>query len=205
VPRESGRRIGIDRDEDGYYDRDELDFGSDPANPLSLATNRPPILASLTNRVVFAGQTISFTAPATDPDLPVQELTFRLGGSPPAGATINPTNGLFTWTPNATQAPSTNTITIVVTDNGSPNKSDAKDFAFTVLELRVNPPALGTNGVSLSWTAVAGLNFRLQYKTNLEDVGWIDLTGDIMATNGIVTVADPAIYPQRFYRLMLLP
>jgi hypothetical protein len=33
-PRNSGRRIGIDRDEDGYPDKTERDPGSDPADPL---------------------------------------------------------------------------------------------------------------------------------------------------------------------------
>jgi DNA-binding beta-propeller fold protein YncE len=32
VPRNSGHRIGIDRDEDGYFDRTEIDFGSNPAD-----------------------------------------------------------------------------------------------------------------------------------------------------------------------------
>jgi len=36
VPPGSGVRIGIDRDLDGYYDRTELDAGSDPANPASI-------------------------------------------------------------------------------------------------------------------------------------------------------------------------
>jgi DNA-binding beta-propeller fold protein YncE len=36
VPDESKVRIGIDRDEDGYFDRDELDAGSDPADPTSI-------------------------------------------------------------------------------------------------------------------------------------------------------------------------
>jgi hypothetical protein len=35
VPPESGTRIGIDRDDDGYRDRDELDAGSDPADAAS--------------------------------------------------------------------------------------------------------------------------------------------------------------------------
>ena len=35
VPPGSGVRMGLDRDEDGYYDRDELDAGSDPADPGS--------------------------------------------------------------------------------------------------------------------------------------------------------------------------
>src|SRR6185503_15638122 len=35
VPPGAGTRAGIDRDEDGYYDRDELDAGTDPADPES--------------------------------------------------------------------------------------------------------------------------------------------------------------------------
>src|SRR5207244_8123216 len=36
VPPGSGVRIGIDRDEDGFLDRPELDAGSDPANAASV-------------------------------------------------------------------------------------------------------------------------------------------------------------------------
>jgi YVTN family beta-propeller protein len=35
VPLGSGRRAGIDRDRDGHRDRDELDYGTDPADPAS--------------------------------------------------------------------------------------------------------------------------------------------------------------------------
>ncbi len=35
VPVGSGTRAGIDRDRDGHFDRDELDFGTDPADPAS--------------------------------------------------------------------------------------------------------------------------------------------------------------------------
>ncbi len=205
APRDSGRRIGIDRDDDGFFDRDELDFGSDPANALSLATNRPPTLASLTNRIIFGGQTISFIATATDPDIPVQQLTFSLPGIPPAGATINSTNGLFRWTPDPSQSPGTNTVFITVTDSGSPPKTNAKSFAATVLDLRVTPPTLTSNGVTISWTAILGQTYRLQYKTNLTDAAWVDLSTDVTATNGTMNISDPAIYPQRFYRLLLLP
>jgi YVTN family beta-propeller protein len=42
VPFPSGQRIALDRDEDGYFDRTELDYGTDPANafssPLRLTT-----------------------------------------------------------------------------------------------------------------------------------------------------------------------
>jgi hypothetical protein len=35
VPKGSEVRIGVDRDSDGWFDRDELDLGSDPNDPLS--------------------------------------------------------------------------------------------------------------------------------------------------------------------------
>jgi YVTN family beta-propeller protein len=43
VPVGSGVRMGIDRDEDGYYDRDELDAGSDPADPHSTPASQTPL------------------------------------------------------------------------------------------------------------------------------------------------------------------
>ena len=38
VPPGSGRRMALDRDEDGHFDRDEIDAGTDPADPLSTPT-----------------------------------------------------------------------------------------------------------------------------------------------------------------------
>jgi YVTN family beta-propeller protein len=43
VPFGTGRRLALDRDEDGYFDQDELDFGSDPAN----SDSTPPALPFL--------------------------------------------------------------------------------------------------------------------------------------------------------------
>jgi hypothetical protein len=36
VPQGSQTRLGVDRDLDGFFDRDELDAGSDPANAASI-------------------------------------------------------------------------------------------------------------------------------------------------------------------------
>jgi hypothetical protein len=42
APPGSGRRMALDHDEDGHFDRDELDAGTDPADPLST----PPTVAT---------------------------------------------------------------------------------------------------------------------------------------------------------------
>jgi YVTN family beta-propeller protein len=52
VPVGSGERMGIDRDEDGYFDRDELDAGSDPANPLSVPSGTSAALIPVKRLII---------------------------------------------------------------------------------------------------------------------------------------------------------
>jgi DNA-binding beta-propeller fold protein YncE len=62
VPPGSGQRIGVDRDEDGFRDRDELDAGSDPANPASIPG---PAATATATATVSATATATRTATAT--------------------------------------------------------------------------------------------------------------------------------------------
>src|ERR1051326_2021557 len=207
VPRGCGRRIGIDRDADGYLDRDEIDFGSDPANPLSLATNTPPHLNPIADLLALKGRLITISITATDTDIPVQQLTFSLGSNAPAGATLNPTNGLFAWVPSGPAGTVTNPVTVIVTDSGSPNRSDSRRFNIIATDLNVGPLTSGANSRTLSWSAIAGLIYRLQYKNSLMDPLWLDLPGDITATNNIASKLDPGAVTNksRFYRIIALP
>ena len=64
-----------------------------------------------------------------------------------------------------------------------------------------------TNGtIVLSWSAVAGQTYQVQYATNLFQPDWNNLGTSFIATNGTVTTFDPVgIEPKRFYRINLLP
>ena len=77
--------------------------------------NVAPVLASISDKTVSVHSPLTFTATATDDDLPAQPLTFTLADGAPAGASISP-SGLFTWTPTEAQGPSTTTIGINVSD-----------------------------------------------------------------------------------------
>jgi YVTN family beta-propeller protein len=207
VPRGTGRRIGIDRDADGYLDRDELDFGSDPANPLSLATNTPPHLATIPDLVVLKGRALSIVLSATDSDIPAQQLTFSLGTNAPPGASLDPTNGIFTWTASGPPGAITNSITITVTDNGKPNRSDSKTFNVISVDLTLSQLSINTNGVTLNWSGMAGLTYRLQYKNKLSDPVWVNIPGDVLATNLTASKLDTSLSTNaaRFYRIIALP
>ena len=91
----------------------------DTTAPISLTVNEvnvAPLLAGIGNQTVDELTLLSFTATATDADLPANTLTFSLTDAP-AGAVIDPVTGVFTWTPNATQDPGDYLVTVRVTDD----------------------------------------------------------------------------------------
>jgi hypothetical protein len=124
------------------------------------AENRPPDLAEITDKTVSPGAELRFTATATDPD--GDNLTFSLdpdAGQIPAGATINPQTGVFSWTPTAAQV-GTFTVRVIVTDDGRPPLADSETFTITVAANR--PPMLDqiapkevAEGNELTFSAIA--------------------------------------------------
>jgi hypothetical protein len=110
----------------------DLKISGDVAPVLSLHTNavwkiaRAPVLATV-NQTNNAGSTLTYTIPATDDDV----LTYSLIGAP-AGASIDAGTGVFTWTPPLTQVPGDYTVTVRVTDNGTPPLSTDQTFTVTV-------------------------------------------------------------------------
>src|SRR5262249_12557434 len=89
------------------------------------------------NQTVNEGAPLSVMIIATDAN-GADTLTYSLV-NPPIGAAINPATGVFTWTPTEAQGPSTNTITVQVTDNGAPPLSDTETFTVIVNEVNVAP------------------------------------------------------------------
>jgi len=58
----------------------------------------------------------TFTATATNEETPPEVLTFSLVGAP-AGASIDGTTGVFTWTPTEAQGPGVYPFTVRVSDD----------------------------------------------------------------------------------------
>ena len=93
--------------------------------------NQCPVLTAIGNQTVTEGNLLTFTAVATDPDAG-QTMTFTLDPGFPAGASINSSTGVFTWTPAPDQGPATYPITVRVTDSGNPTCSDSEEILVTV-------------------------------------------------------------------------
>jgi hypothetical protein len=169
--------------------------------------NTPPQLAAIPDKTVTLGQTLSFTISATDPEAPPQTLSFNLEGNIPSGAMAGPATGLFTWTPTAQQTPSTNALTVRVTDSGVPPLSAARSFTVFV----VGPPRISgitppnNSMVTLTLPAIPGKTYRVEYKNTLSAAEWTPLGGDRLATSATLIIEDNiGAQPQRFYRVLLL-
>jgi ELWxxDGT repeat protein len=91
-----------------------------------------PLLATVGNQVVAEGSLLSFTLSGTDPD--GEQLTFSASGLP-GGATLDPTTGAFSWTPDNAQA-GTYTVTFTVTD--PTNRSATETITITVTDVSSN-------------------------------------------------------------------
>jgi hypothetical protein len=101
--------------------------------------NRPPVLNTIGNQTVDEGSLLTFTATASDPDQPPQSLRFSLDFGAPAGAVIDPINGVFTWTPTEDQGPGVYTVMVRITDDGLPSLSDSELLSIEVNEVPDEP------------------------------------------------------------------
>jgi hypothetical protein len=99
-------------------------------------------------------------------------------------------------------------VTVRVTDDGVPPFNDSKTFTISVVgPPRVTSISVGSGSVNLSWTALDGKLYRVQYKNDLTDANWTDLNGDVTANGNTANKVDGTIGSAaiRFYRVELLP
>jgi hypothetical protein len=66
--------------------------------------------------------------------------------------------------------------------------------------------AFDPQSATLSWQAIPGKRYRVQYKNDLAVAAWSTLAGDVIATSHIVTRVDSTVsgLAQRFYRVLML-
>lgn len=168
-------------------------------------TNAAPALAAIASRTVHAGTAVTFTNSAADPDLPPNALSFSLDPGAPPAAGIGTTTGVFTWLTTDADAGVAANITVRVTDNGAPALSDTESFSITVQPR----PAVQTAGIvggnfALTWSAIPGAKYRVQFKNQLEETDWTDLLPEVTAGGATAEFNDPLGSVQRFYRVRVV-
>ena len=98
--------------------------------------NRPPKLDSLNNQTVDENQMLSFSVSGKDPDREDEGKTVLSSGSLPEGASFNPMDGTFQWTPTFEQS-GVYTVQFTITDEAG--LTDQKDIQITVNHVNRTP------------------------------------------------------------------
>jgi hypothetical protein len=169
--------------------------------------NTPPQIAVIGDKFVTLGQTLAFNVTATDSDLPPQSISYALQGVVPMGLAIDMTSGVLMWTPDQSQSPGTNFITVHATDSGSPPLSATRTFnIFVVQPPRVAKIGIAAPGrVALELPAIVGKRYRVEFKNSLSDVNWTPLGADRVANSSMLLIEDDiGANTQRFYRVAIL-
>jgi hypothetical protein len=168
--------------------------------------NHPPVLLPIADRTVHAGSVIVLTNSASDPDA-ADTLSFSLDEDAPTGAEIDTVTGVFTWIPSDAEGNTTNSITIWVTDDGEPPLSATAAFSVTVRPRPALQEVLISAGrATLSWSAIPGVRYRVDYKDELDAPSWEPLGPEVLANGSVATACDYDFGGnlQRFYRVMVL-
>jgi len=192
-----------------YYVVSALNTFSESANSTEVSatpTNHPPVLAAISNQTILAGRTLQVTNSASDTDSPPQTLAFSLLIAP-TNAAINSNSGVFTWRPTMAQSPSTQTVAVVVSDNGVPIMSATQGFTVTVIQPVV--PVLNavsiTNGQFEFWiNGDTGPDYTIQASTNLSSWNPV-FTGSSLPVPYFWVDTNSVSYPFLFYRVLLGP
>jgi hypothetical protein len=139
----------------------------------TLPPNQPPVIAPIADQTVDEGVQLNVQVTASDPD--GEAITFSLGPGAPPGAAINPTIGLFTWTPAPYASAGTYSISVVATADGSPPLSAMTSFAVVVVD---SGPAASVAKARVS--VKHGLTIALQFSQPLDPAAATDLADYVL-------------------------
>jgi len=156
--------------------------------------NIAPVLTLPPNTNINEMVAFTATATATDADIPTNALTFALV-SGPTNLTVS-TSGVINWTPAEAQGPSTNIVTISVTDT-NPAAINAKSLSVTnnfqiiVSEVNVAPVLPGQTNLTIN----EGVTLTVTNTATDADVPANALTYTLLSapgaaalsTNGVIT------------------
>jgi hypothetical protein len=144
---------------------------------------------------------------AKDTNQPPQPLTYALGPNAPAGAGLTAA-GVFTWAPVPGQTPSTNLITVSVTNTCIPPLSDTKTFTVYAHPVPQRPQitsltSLPNGAFTLTWNAEIGVQYQLQRNPNVTTTNWVNTGSALTATNTPASIRDtPVSTNQCYYRIV---
>lgn len=164
--------------------------------------NSAPMLLPIETQYLIVGQQLNLQVVGTDSDVPIQNLRYSIESGSPAGMTIDSVSGQLNWTATES-AIGTNTVSVKVSDDGSPVMSAVRSFQVVVgAKPRIEISRAGSSGelIKLSFDSLPNKKYQIEYVDSLGS-NW--LTNIVLTGTGEkLNITNSANNPkQRFFRL----
>ncbi len=143
--------------------------------------NQPPQVAAWADQRIVFGQAVSLKMDVTDADLPANRLTYQIVAGPTN--LVLAEDGRLAWTPARNQAPSTNLISVAVSDGTVSVTNSVRIEVFELL--------MAVNGTEATDAVNAPLNPRISFRCGRPD--WLVF----YSLNGQTPTSDA---PSKFYQ-----
>ncbi len=101
--------------------------------------NSAPILQPVLNQTIDELKPLSLFAAGSDQDIPANLISYELNSNAPAGMTIDLKSGQIFWIPSEAQGSGDYSVTVRLTDSGTPSLFDTKTFKIHVNEVNTAP------------------------------------------------------------------
>lgn len=164
--------------------------------------NLPPSLGSVPDFRYPASMPLRLQLVASDPDAPVQGLTFS-GVGLPLGLALNPVSGLIE---GDVSVPGSYGVVVSVADDQTPPLTQDRFFQLVVEQPFEVQTATGTtnNLQSVVFQSISNQTYDIHFSDLLDPPAWQVLTTVTNAAGGPTQVIDPTDPPatQRFYRVL---
>ncbi len=170
------------------------------ASVTVMVSNSPPgITSQPSSKTIWVGDsaTFSVTAASTAP----LSYHWRFNNVPIAGATSS------SFTKASAQTTDAGNYSVTASNVlGSVTSLNAILIVNVLPTPQLLPLTLaGAGAVTISWSAVSGRTYRVQFASTLNQVNWSNLVPDVTATGPTASMNDNSNgAPQRFYRVQLL-
>ena len=163
--------------------------------------NRTPILSPIADQSYPAGLEWNLGFSATDPDRPLQTLTFAQTGLP-SGLSLNPSTGELTGIPGE---PGDYTVQIIVSDDHAPPLTTTNTFQMSLSEVfQISNPVKAGGTIRFSFPGLAGETYCVEATDALNPPDWKLLQQSSPAQSEQIDFEDATTHTQRFYRIRWL-
>ncbi len=155
-----------------------------------------------------SGQIVSGTYRPADYDNPLGDSDFFLSPAPGGG---------YGSSLNALGASPNGTWSLYVMDQFSSDDGSLNGWSLNIVTSNLlccttfptpvfTSTTFSNNAVTISWSAIPGPHYQVQYRTNLTLGSWQNLNAPFIGTNTLLSVTDAITNdPMRFYRVLVQP